>query len=263
MSMNPRERPVRQRRINPNLTPIYDVNEAALESTTYYFPSERRRRGSLPSRSETPSPTESGTSSPSLPPLSRVPSIQRNSIQETVWGNRRNAFDLEQRDQDLIDGVYDPIDAHHSNGANQVNSVGLLHGVGPPNNMDLPNRIHTANEVLTNGVMPNGAEMPNGTHPAPRASSSEYSQDSGISLHDHTMRSGNAPLDEEDLAYDPYSTYDMVRETENFLELEFREIQRSLEREWNRASVPLRSRMRRELYTLLGVWTILGAIESP
>ncbi|KAF4310973.1 hypothetical protein GTA08_BOTSDO13593 [Botryosphaeria dothidea] len=248
MSMNPRERPVRQRLINPNLTPIYGVNEAALESTTYYFPSERRRRGSQPSRSE--------TSSPSLPPLSSVPSIQRNSIQETVWGNRRNAIDLEQRDQDLID-------AHHSNRANQVNSVGLLHGVGPPNNMDLPNRIQTANEVLTNGVMPNGVEMPNGTHLAPRASSSEYSQDSGISLHDHTMRSGNAPLDEEDLAYDPYSTYDMVRETESFLDLQFREIQRSLEREWNRASVPLRSRMRRELYTLLGVWTILGAIESP
>lgn len=63
-------------------------------------------------------------------------------------------------------------------------------------------------------------------------------------------------MDNDNLDYDPEADYDMVRDTENFLNREFENMMRTFRTQWEDGSVRERSRMRGGLAMLLTAITI-------
>lgn len=70
------------------------------------------------------------------------------------------------------------------------------------------------------------------------------SQDLGVGLnYDDSDRTESDSAWEDDMPYDPQSTFDMVTETENNIHRAFEEIMATINDEWERANARLRSTM--------------------
>lgn len=83
--------------------------------------------------------------------------------------------------------------------------------------------------------------QPDGVH---TATSRTSSQDLGVGLnYDDSERTESDSGWEDDMPYDPQSTFDMVTETENNINRAFEEIMATINDEWERANARLRSMM--------------------